>query len=238
MAKSNTMDLTRGPIMKQLVAFAIPVLLTSLMNQTFTVADRIVVGRFAKEGTQALAAVGASSLMTSLLVSLFSGLSVGVNVICANRRGAKDQDAVERCMHSAIALSVIIGIVVAALGALTARPFLEWMNTPEDIFSYAYQYIRIIFMGIPVVFLYNLTVAISRAMGDSKTIQDVDGKRTVYLYGEKTWFDTREERDAYRVERNREKEESAKRNKMLKEIMKHYEAMTTEELAEELKRMG
>lgn len=76
------------------------------------------------------------------------------------------------------------------------------------------------------------------AMGDSKTIQDVDGKRTIYLYGEKTWFDTREERDAYRVERNKEREESLKRNKMLKEIMKHYEAMTTEELAEELRRMG
>ena len=76
------------------------------------------------------------------------------------------------------------------------------------------------------------------AMGDSKTIQDVDGKRTVYLYGEKTWFDTREERDAYRVERNKEREENLKRNKILKEIMKRYEAMTTEELAEELKRMG
>ena len=115
MAKARTMDLTQGPIMKQLIAFSVPVLLTSLMNHTFTVVDKIVVGRFAENGTQALAAVGASSLMTTLLVALFSGLSVGVNVICANRRGARDQEAVDRCMHSAIVLSVVIGVSVAIL---------------------------------------------------------------------------------------------------------------------------
>lgn len=168
MAKSRTMDLTEGPIMKQLIAFAIPVLLTSLMNQAFTVADRIVVGRFAENGTQALAAVGASSLMTSLLVSLFSGLSVGVNVICANKRGAKDQEAVDRCMHSAMVLSVIIGVVIAMLGVFTARPFLVWMNTPEDILEDAVLYVLIYCSGLPAMSLNVFGGGILQAHGDTK----------------------------------------------------------------------
>ena len=168
MVKARTMDLTQGPIMKKLIAFAIPVLLTSLMNQAFTVVDKIVVGRFAENGTQALAAVGASSLMTGLFVALFSGLSVGANVICANRRGAKDQKAVERCMHSAILLSVVIGVSIAILGALITEPFLRWMKTPEDIMDQAVLYALIYCAGIPGISLNVFGGSILQAHGDTK----------------------------------------------------------------------
>jgi len=168
MVKARTMDLTEGPIMKQLIAFAIPVLLTSLMNHTFTVADRIVVGRLAENGTQALAAVGASSLMTALLVSLFSGLSVGVNVVCANKRGARDQEALDRCMHSAIVMSTIIGIVIAALGVIGARPFLRWMNTPGDILEDAVLYVLIYCAGLPAMSVNVFGGGILQAHGDTK----------------------------------------------------------------------
>ena len=168
MAKARTMDLTQGPIMKQLIAFSIPVLLTSLLNHTFTVVDKIVVGRFAENGTQALAAVGASSLMTTLLVALFSGLSVGANVICANRRGAKNQKALDLCMHSAVVLSVVVGISVAILGFLISEPFLKWMKTPEDIMDQAVLYALIYCIGIPAISLNVFGGGILQAYGDTK----------------------------------------------------------------------
>ena len=168
MSKSRTMDLTEGPIMKKLIAFSIPVLLTALMNHTFTIADRIVVGQFAENGTQALAAVGATGILTSLLLSLSSGLNVGVDVTCANRRGARDQKALERCMYSSLVLGALIGILLAAVGFVTARPFLLWMNTPEDIIDDSTLYVWIYCLGIPALVLNGFGGAILRSHGDTK----------------------------------------------------------------------
>lgn len=168
MVKSRTMDLTEGPIMKKLIAFSVPVLLTSLMNHTFTITDRIVVGQCAENGTRALAAVGATGTLTSLLLSLASGLNVGVDVTCANRRGAKDQKALERCMHSALVLGALIGIAIAVLGMATARPFLKWMNTPADIIDDSVLYLWIYCLGIPALVLNGFGGAILRSHGDTK----------------------------------------------------------------------
>lgn len=168
MGKSRTMDLTEGPILKKLITFAVPVLLTALMNHTFTVADRIVVGRFAENGTHALAAVGATGILTALLVSLFSGLTIGVDVICANKRGARDQEALDRCMHSAVVLGVLVGVAIALLGIFTARPFLIWMNTPADILDDSVLYVRIYCLGLPALSLNGFGGGILRAHGDTK----------------------------------------------------------------------
>ena len=168
MGKTRTMDLTEGPIMKKLIAFSVPILLTSLMNHTFTIADRIVVGRFAENGTQALAAVGATGMLTSLIVSLFSGLTTGVDVICANRRGARDQEALDRCMHSALVLGALVGILLALLGIVTARPFLLWMNTPADIIDDSLLYMWIYCLGLPALSVNGFGGGILRAHGDTK----------------------------------------------------------------------
>ena len=184
MGKTKSLDLTQGSVTKKLIAFAIPILLTNVMQHLYTVADRVVVGQFAENGKLALAAVGSTSSATTLFLNVFNGLAVGANVICANRRGAKDQKGLELCSHSSMLLSVVIGLCVSLLGILVCKPMLTMMGTPGDILDLSTLYMRLYFLGIPAASIYAFGANILRAHGDTKRpmmILGISGLVNVFL---------------------------------------------------------
>lgn len=165
-AKSYEMDMCSGPILGKILVFALPLMLSGILQLLFNAADIIVVGRFA--GSQSLAAVGSTSSLINLLINLFIGLSVGVNVLVAKYHGAKDEEEVSTTVHTAIAVSLISGLFLVILGIGAARPLLELMGTPEDVIHKSVLYMRVYFAGMPVIMLYNFGSAILRAIGDTK----------------------------------------------------------------------
>lgn len=162
----HTMDLTSGSVTKTLWIFTIPIIISNLLQQLYNAADVIVVGQFA--GKLALAAVGSAGSPTAMMLNLFVGLSIGTNVICANQRGARNQAALDRCMHTAVALAAIGGLVMTAVGELVARPLLVWMSTPDNVLDLAVLYVRIFFLGFPASLVYNFGSGILRAYGDTR----------------------------------------------------------------------
>lgn len=162
----RTMDMTQGSLMSKVLFFALPIMLSSVLQLVFNAADTIVVGRFA--GNEALAAVGSVGSLNSLIVSLFIGLSVGVNVLVARYTGSHDDRQVSETVHTAVLLSVIGGAVLSVVGISLARPLLHLMGSPEDVIDLAVLYVRIIFIGMPVQMLYNFCAAVLRAVGDTK----------------------------------------------------------------------
>lgn len=168
MASAKSMDLTKGSVTKQILLFAMPIMLGNLLQQLYNVADKVVVGQFAENGELGLAAIGATSSATQLIIGLFTGLGVGVNVICANQLGAKRKDELRQTMHTAIVLAVLCGVAVAALGLLAAGGILRLLSTPADVFGQGALYMRIYFLGVPVSLLYNFGAGILNAHGDTK----------------------------------------------------------------------
>lgn len=162
----RTMDMTQGPMFSQIFFFALPIMLSGILQLLFNAADTIVVGRFA--GNQALAAVGSVGSLNNLIISLFIGLSVGANVLVARYTGSRSDDAVSQTVHTSVLLSVVGGILLAAIGFVLAHPLLEIMGSPEDVIDLAVLYVRILFIGMPVQMLYNFCAAILRAVGDTK----------------------------------------------------------------------
>lgn len=175
MATTHTLDLTKGSVTKKLLSFAMPILLSTILQHLYTIADRVVVGNFAADGTTALAAVGATNSATNLLLNLFTGISLGANIVCSNLRGANRLEKLRKCMHSAVVLSVIFGVVLMAIGLALAETILTMMDTPADVLPQAVTYMRIFFMGMPGSLAYNFGAAILRAHGDSK--------RSMYILG-------------------------------------------------------
>ena len=159
-------DMLNGPVLPKLLAFAVPLILSSVLQLTFNAADVIVVGRF--EGDTALAAVGAPGALINLLVNLFLGLSVGANVVVARWRGAGDFRQTSLAVHTAVTLSLAGGVAVGLIGFLFAGTFLRWMNTPQDVLPLATAYMRVYFLGMPANMLYNFGAAILRAIGDTR----------------------------------------------------------------------
>lgn len=166
MASRHTMDLTTGSVAKKLLVFAFPILISNLLQHFYNAADNIVVGQYA--GKVALAAVGSTSSATVLILNLFNGLAVGANVICANLRGAKKQNELSRCMHTAILLAVLGGFFFSALGVAVSRSMLAMMSCPENVIDQAALYMRIFCLGIPASMVYNFGAGILRAHGDTK----------------------------------------------------------------------
>ena len=166
--KKNTMDFTTGPIAKKLFLFALPIIFSTCLQDLYNAADKIVVGQFAENGKLCLAAVGAVASANSLLIYLFSGLSLGINVICANLRGARKYNELRSAMHTALVLSVIAGIIVAVGGTLIANPMLTFLNTPDSIRGLAHKYMCIVMTGVPFMLLYNSGSGILLSNGDTK----------------------------------------------------------------------
>ncbi len=167
MVKKSAKDLTEGPILKNLILFALPIIASNLLQQFYSTADQIVVGKFASD--TALAAVGATGHITNLIINLFSGLSVGATVCCAKHFGAKNHERLKSTVHTSIALSIVSGLILAVVGIVFAEPLLVLMKTPKaDVLRPAVQYMSIIFAGVPFLMIYNFGAGILRAGGDTK----------------------------------------------------------------------
>ncbi len=149
-----------------MILFALPLIATALLQTLFNTADLAVVGQFA--GSLATAAVGATSSVISLIVSLFMGLSTGVCVLAAQAYGAQDNERVQRAAHTALIVGVIAGVLVAVIGIACTDALLAWMDTPAEVIEGASLYMKIYFLGVPGMLVYNFCAAIFRAVGDSK----------------------------------------------------------------------
>ena len=169
MLKTNAhraMDMTEGPLLTKVLFFALPIMLSGILQLLFNAADTIVVGRFA--GNEALAAVGSVGSLNNMIISLFIGLSVGANVLVARYTGSRNDRAVSDTVHTSVLLSLAGGVLLMIIGVALARPLLELMGSPEDVIGLAVLYVRIIFLGMPVQMLYNFCAAILRAVGDTQ----------------------------------------------------------------------
>lgn len=164
--KSYEIDMCHGPLLGKILIFSIPLILSGILQLLFNAADVVVVGRFA--GSQSLAAVGSTSSLINLLTNVFIGLSVGANVLIARYYGAGQKKEVSDTVHTAVLLSIICGIILCVAGIALAGPLLELMGTPEDVLGKSIRYMRIYFLGMPVMLLYNFGSAILRAIGDTK----------------------------------------------------------------------
>lgn len=160
------MDMCSGSILKKILLFTLPLMCSSLLQLLFNAADIIVVGRFA--GDNSLAAVGSTSSLINLLTNFFMGLSVGANVLVARFFGAKNQKDLTETVHTAMMLSLYSGIILTVIGLAGAKRILLWMNTPEEVLPLAALYLRIYFLGMTAMMLYNFGSAILRAIGDTK----------------------------------------------------------------------
>ena len=158
--------MTSGPIVSKTIRFAIPLALSGILQLLFNAADIIVVGQFV--GPTALAAVGSTSALIQLIVNLFIGLSIGVNVLVARYYGAGATKDLRETVHTSVLISLISGVVLVFIGIALSRPLLELMGTPADVIDQAVLYMRIYFVGMPVMMLYNFGAAILRAVGDTQ----------------------------------------------------------------------
>ncbi len=158
--------MTQGALLPQILVFALPLILSGMLQLLFNAADIIVVGKFA--GSNALGAVGANSSLINFFVNIFIGLSIGANVTAAKYLGAKKPVEVSDTVHTSVVLAFITGVAIMVAGILLARPILTFMETPDEILDLAVLYLRIYFCGMPVMVLYNFGASLLRAVGDTK----------------------------------------------------------------------
>ncbi len=172
--KKFELDMTKGSIFKNTILFAIPLMLTSILQLLYNAADLIVVSRFA--GSNAMASVGATASITNLILNVSIGLSVGGGVVVARKFGEKDEKGMHRAVHTAILLAVIMGVVSCIAGLVFSRPLLILTGAPEgEVLDGAELYMKIIFLGVPASVVFNFAAAILRALGDTK--------RPLYILG-------------------------------------------------------
>lgn len=164
--KKYEIDMVNGPIQRKMLLFAFPLMASSVLQLLFNAADIIVVGRWA--GDNSLAAVGSTASLINLMVNLFVGLSVGANVLAAKFFGAKKDRELSETVHTVIMMSMISGIGLAAVGIMFAEPILKLMQSPESVLKLAALYLRIYFLGMPAMMIYNFGSAVLRAKGDTK----------------------------------------------------------------------
>lgn len=158
-----TMDLCHGPLAGKLLRFALPLMASSMLQLLFNAADVVVVGKFA--GSASLAAVGSTTYLIHLLTYLFIGLATGANVVAARDWGAGQHAEMHRTVHTAMGLSLISGIGLMTFGLIMARIMLGWMNTTGDILNLATLYLRIYFLGMPAMMVYNFGSALLGRLG-------------------------------------------------------------------------
>ncbi len=164
--KTKEMDMLNGGLAGKLILFAIPLAFSGILQQLFNSADVAVVGRFA--GSAALAAVGSCVALVGIFVNLIIGLAVGPNAALANLIGQGQRDRISGMVHTILTFGMILGVVLMGLGFLSARTVLEASGTPESVINEALLYIRIYFIGVPFMTIYNFGAAILRSYGDTR----------------------------------------------------------------------
>ncbi len=170
--KSKSMDMINGPLIKNILIFSVPLMLSNLLQIAFNATDTIVVGRFS--GSDALAAVGNASSSINLIVSLMSGISVGVNIDIARNIGHGNKERIPEHVGTSFFLAIVGGILITIMGLVFAKPLLNWMNTPSSIINDSAIYMQVYFLGSIPMFIYNVCSAVIRADGDTV-------KPTIYL---------------------------------------------------------
>lgn len=165
-SKRLEVDMTEGTLLPKILAFAMPVLISNVLQCLYNAADIIVVGRFSSD--LALAAVGATTSVINLVINLFIAISAGVSVTVATAIGARNRDRTQRLVHSAVLLALLFGSVVTVASMFLTRPLLEIMDTPADIIDMSTAYMRIFLGGSIFNLVYNFGAAILRAAGDSR----------------------------------------------------------------------
>ncbi len=158
--------MTEGPVWKSIVFFALPLMIGNLFQQLYNTVDSIIVGNLI--GKEALAAVGSVDSIINTFIGFFSGLSAGAGVVISQYYGAKDDESVHKAVHSTIALTAILSIVITVLAQATTPLFLKMLGTPEDVWESSETYLGIYFLGVTGLLFYNMGSGILNAVGDSR----------------------------------------------------------------------
>ncbi len=164
--KSYEMDMCSGPLFSRMLVFTVPLICSGILQLFFNAADIIVVGKFS--GEHALAAVGSTSSLINLLLNLVVGVSLGASVIVGRNYGAKNKSGVRKSVHTAIAIALWAGVIMLFVGVLLSPPILKIMGTPDDVIKLSTLYMRIYFLGMPSMMLYNFGASVLRAAGDTR----------------------------------------------------------------------
>ena len=164
--KKTAINLTDGPILRSIIAFAIPIIISNIFQQLYNTADIMIVGRFL--GQDALAAVGATAAIFELIVGFALGVGNGMGIIIARHYGARNHRLLKRAVASTIVIGAVLSLLVAVIGSIGMFPLLRFLGTPESIIDQSYAYISIVVLGIAVTFAYNLCAGLLRAVGDSQ----------------------------------------------------------------------
>lgn len=164
-SKSRTLDATQGSILKPLIAFSIPIMLTNILQLLFNAADIIIIGQFGSDNS--VGAIGSTTSIINLMINFFAGIAIGATVIISNEIGAKAKNK-DKTVHTVYALGVIFGVFTSLLGQIVAKPFLLLLGTPEEILGKAILYLRIYFLGLPGFMIYTFARAILICTGETK----------------------------------------------------------------------
>lgn len=159
-------DMLSGSLFRKIMLFALPLIASGVLQQSFNAIDIAIIGRFSTH--QALAAVGSNGPVINILINLFIGVSIGANVVISNYIGRKNNEGIRKSISTVSGIALISGIFLLFLGFFLARPILELMNTPSDVIDLATRYLKIYFLGMPFMMIYNFGAAIMRSMGDTK----------------------------------------------------------------------
>ena len=166
MAKKHDADMTQGVVWKQILNFAVPMMIGLIFQQLYNTVDTIVVGQFV--GKEALAAVGSTGTIINMLVSLSAGLSSGAMVMISQHFGAHNDKRLEDAVQTTIVITFLLSVFITFAGILLVKPMLRMMRTPDDVFDAAVEYLTIYYAGIIGLIFYNMTSGIMRAVGDSR----------------------------------------------------------------------
>lgn len=163
---SNEIDMLNGPLFKKILLFALPLAASSLLQELFNSIDIAVVGHFV--GSRALAAVGSNAPVIGLLINLFLGVSMGACAVISNHIGQGDEKRIRKAIDTVSLVALLSGVFLLLLGQFAARPILSWMGTPADVLDDAVMYLRIYFLGMPFIMIFNFGAAILRSVGDTR----------------------------------------------------------------------
>lgn len=166
MKRNAEIDMLNGPVLGKILLYALPLMLSGILQLLFNAADMVVVGQFA--GGDAFAAVGASASLVGMLVNAVMGLTVGASVAVAQSHGAGDEDAVHETVHTSMLLGLIGGFLLLLVGFFGCPTFLAWMKTPADVMELSVLYVRVYFLGMPAMMVYNFGASVLRAVGDTR----------------------------------------------------------------------
>lgn len=161
-------NMCEGPLLKQMIMYTVPIILTGVLQLLFNAADLVVVGRFGSSGSNAVAAVGATSSLTNLLLNFFIGCSVGSGVAVAQAIGSKNKEDIEKSIHTSIPIAIVGGLLLSVIGVTLSENMLMLMSTPAEILNLSAVYMKIYFSGIVFSLVYNFGASILRAIGETQ----------------------------------------------------------------------